>query len=151
MTQASNVGIEEGHCVQELEAGARELLRDFTEEGLGIASLQSCKKDQRAKVRTHFEQVGRRELACHHGMTSAGFSRGIEQLAKLANPQPMDLVRDGTCGFRRFALEGGDGNLFHSGRPRRFNQEGGVAASSSDEKKGFRYRQQTLFTRADWR
>ena len=84
-------------------------------------------------------------------MTSARFFRGIEQLAKLADPQPMDFVRAGTCGFLRFTLERRDGNLFHSGRPRCFNEEGGVATSASDEKKGFRCRQQALFTRAGWR
>jgi hypothetical protein len=146
MARASNMIIEEGHGIEELEASFRELICDFTKQGLCIAALQLCEEDQRSNVGAQIEQVSRCELARHHRVARARFLRCIEQLAKLAHAQPMNLIRRGAGRFRRFAFEGRKGNSFNSGCSRRFHHEGGIATSPCDEKKGFGCRQRVLFT-----
>ena len=110
----SDVILEKGHGVEQLETDVGELIGNFTKERLGIASPQSGQQDQGSKVRTQVEEVCRRKLAGHHGMAGARFPSGVEQLSKLANAQPMHLVGSGARCFSGFALEGRDGDPLHS-------------------------------------
>ena len=78
VARASDVILQKGHGVEQLETDAGELIGDFAKERLGIASLQFCQQDQGTKVGTQVEEVCRRKLAGHHGMACARFPGGFE-------------------------------------------------------------------------
>ncbi len=79
----------------QFDADLLHLLADRGEDGLGVAALQPCEEEERLEIRPQVKKVFRRDLACHHRVPHTALFQKREQLPKLTDAQPLDVVHLG--------------------------------------------------------